>query len=191
MLAHLVLAGSLAAPWSAGHKLGPAARLGDVFSPPDSYTASLSFHLPYIPFSEPVSVVVDSKLGGGSMRLSYYSGLDTFIDTKSASSYKIVPVDDEFTCFNTTGCVDTKGDPVDCTDKGAAVDPQWVHVFPNDPSLFSLQVEEADRTTPKTKLIQRCRRYAEQYSFDAGTEGRTGACKIAILFVATLSSRPS
>jgi len=175
MLAHLVLAGSLAAPWSAGHKLGPAARLGDVFSPPDSYTASLSFHLPYIPFSEPVSVVVDSKLGGGSMRLSYYSGLDTFIDTKSASSYKIVPVDDEFTCFNTTGCVDTKGDPADCTDKGAAVDPQWVHVFPNDPSLFSLQVEEADRTTPKTKLIQRCRRYAEQYSFDAGTEGRTGA----------------
>ena len=79
MLAHLVLAGSLAAPWSADHKLGPAARLGDVFSPPDSYTASLSFHLPYIPFSEPVSVVVDSKLGGGSMRLSYYSGLDTFI----------------------------------------------------------------------------------------------------------------
>ena len=44
--------------------------------------------------------------------------------------------------------------------------------------------------TPKTKLIQRCRRYAEQYSFDAGTEGRTGACKLAILFVATLSSRP-
>ena len=48
---------------------------------------------PYIPFSEPLSATVDTMHKGGAMRLSYYDGADVFIDTKNASSYKIVPVD--------------------------------------------------------------------------------------------------
>ena len=154
--------------------VAPGAKLGDVFMPPVAYTASLSFHIPYVPFTEPLTVAVDKNLGGGSMRLSYYAGLDTFIDSKSAASYKIVPVNDEMTCLNTTACSDKDGDPAECSDKGASVSPAWQHIFPNDLTLFNLRLDEANKQ-PATSTVQRCRRYKEQYGFEPTATGRGGA----------------
>ena len=140
--------------------------LADVFTPPKSYTADLSFHIPYIPFTESIKADVDQTLNGGSMRLSYYSGADVFIDSKAGPSFKIVPVNSEMDCLNTTSCTGNG----DCSKPGAKVNPLWQHLFPNDLSLFTLQ--SAGTSTTK---VQRCRRYEEQYSFDPQTKGRGGA----------------
>jgi hypothetical protein len=148
--------------------------LSSVYTPPTSYTADLSFHIPYIPFTENLKADVDVELNGGSMRLSYYSGTDVFIDSKAGPSYKIVPVGTDMTCLNTTSCVDANEDPISCRTAGARVTPLWQHLFPNDMSLF---VQQLDATgAPTTATIQRCRRYASQYSFDPATKGRGGAC---------------
>lgn len=147
--------------------------LVQVFTPPPSYSASLSFHIPYVPFTEPLTVDVDSQLGGGSMRLSYYAGLDTFIDTKASASFKIVPVNDEITCFNTTSCSDPRGEPVECSEPAAAVDPTWQHIFPNDPSLFELELTTTK--APRTATVQRCRSYKEQYDFEPSKTSIGGA----------------
>jgi hypothetical protein len=145
-----------------------------VYTPPASYTASLSFHIPYVPFSEPITAVVDTGRSGGAMRLSYYAGQDVFIDSKLQSSYKIVPVNNEFVCLNTTACVDGKGNPAECSAAGAAVDAQWQHLFPNDMSMFELAFDAA-AGKPRTEMVQRCRRYKDQYSFDTAAKGRGGA----------------
>jgi hypothetical protein len=148
-------------------------RLGDVFTPPPAYSASLSFHIPYVPFTEPLTVNVDNSIAGGSMRLSYYAGLDVFIESKQSSSFKIVPVNDEITCFNTTACSDAKGEPAECSDPRAVVDPSWQHIFPNDLSLFELELTATK--APRTATVQRCRRYKEQYGFEPSETGAGGA----------------
>eukprot|EP01052_Picozoa_sp_SAG31_P032778 SAG31_NODE_3629_length_4049_cov_3.487089_1_plen_554_part_00 len=143
-------------------------KLSDVYQPPRSYSASLTFHIPYVPFSEPITAAVDTALG--SMRLSYYAGQDVFIDSKKQPSYKIVPIDDQMECLNTTSCVDRSGAPVECTAVGSHVDGQWQHLFPNDLSLFKLTLDAATGK-PQTETVQRCRKYA---SVAGSVKGRGG-----------------
>jgi hypothetical protein len=67
---------------------------------PSAYTATLDFHIPYINFTEPLTVHVDNDKA--SMHLSYYSGADVYVYTPN-TSYTIVPVFDKMTCLQSGG----------------------------------------------------------------------------------------
>lgn len=66
---------------------------------PYSYSAQMQFRIPYINFVEPIDVTVDKR--NGLMKLSYFSGMDTYMFNakKDSFSYSIVPVYTTLTCL--------------------------------------------------------------------------------------------